>query len=319
MLVVGDLMLDPYVSGRVTRISPESPVPVVQVEKKWAGVGGAANVAANVVALGAQCDVVGCVGNDDAGWELRERLDALGVGIAGVVETGERPTTVKTRILAGHQQVVRIDRGDSDDVSPEAVRLLREEARSGLAGCASVVLQDYDKGVLVPEVIQEVLDGARAEGAPAIVDPKRRRFFGYGSATVFKPNAKELEDALGEPVRPEDGVWMEGARSRLDCEHLLLTLGGRGMALCSARNGTTLFPASDRAVFDVSGAGDTVTAVVSVSVALGASMSEAAVTANHAAAVQVSKAGVATVTREELYEHASILMAAREVGGTKES
>ena len=280
MLVVGDLMLDRYVSGRVTRISPESPVPVVQVEKKWAGVGGAANVAANVVALGAQCDVVGCVGKDDAGRELRERLDELGVG---------------------------------------AVRLLREKAHRGLAGCASVVLQDYDKGVLVPEVIQEVLDGARAEGAPAIVDPKRRRFFGYGSATVFKPNARELEDALGEPVRPEDGVWMEGARSRLDCEHLLLTLGGRGMALCSARNGTTLFPASDRAVFDVSGAGDTVTAVVSVSVALGASMSEAAVIANHAAAVQVSKAGVATVTREELYEHASILMAAREVGGTKES
>ena len=279
MLVVGDLMLDRYVSGRVTRISPESPVPVVQVEKKWAGVGGAANVAANVVALGAQCDVVGCVGKDDAGRELRERLDELGVG---------------------------------------AVRLLREKAHRGLAGCASV-FQDYDKGVLVPEVIQEVLDGARAEGAPAIVDPKRRRFFGYGSATVFKPNARELEDALGEPVRPEDGVWMEGARSRLDCEHLLLTLGGRGMALCSARNGTTLFPASDRAVFDVSGAGDTVTAVVSVSVALGASMSEAAVIANHAAAVQVSKAGVATVTREELYEHASILMAAREVGGTKES
>ncbi len=145
VLVVGDLMLDRYVSGSVTRISPESPVPVVQVEKEWAGVGGAANVAANVVALGAQCDVVGCVGKDDAGRELRERLDELGVG---------------------------------------AVRLLREEAHRGLAGCASVVLQDYDKGVLVPEVIQEVLDGARAEGAPAIVDPKRRRFFGYGSATV---------------------------------------------------------------------------------------------------------------------------------------
>ena len=149
MLVVGDLMLDRYVSGPETRISPESPVPVVQVEKEWAGVGGAANVAANVVALGAQCDVVGCVGDDDAGWELRERLDALGVGIAGVVETGEQPTTVKTRILAGHQQVVRIDREDSDDVSPEAVRLLREEGRRGLAGCASVMLQDYDKGVLV--------------------------------------------------------------------------------------------------------------------------------------------------------------------------
>ena len=316
VLVVGDLMLDRYVSGPVTRISPESPVPVVQVEKEWAGVGGAANVAANVVALGARCDVVGCVGRDDAGREIRERLGVLGVGIEGLVETAERPTTVKTRVLAGHQQVVRIDREESHDVSPEVVRLLQKEARRGLAGCASVVLEDYDKGVLVPEVIQEVLDGAKAEGVASVVDPKRRRFFGYGSATVFKPNAKELEDALGEPVRVEDGAWMEGARSRLDCEHLLVTLGGRGMALCSAQQGTTLFPASDRAVFDVSGAGDTVTAVIALTVALGASMPEAAVLANHAAAVQVSKAGVATVTREELCEHASALMAAREVGGT---
>ena len=309
-------MLDRYVSGSVTRISPESPVPVVQVKKEWAGVGGAANVAANVVALGAQCEVVGCVGSDDAGRELRERLRALGVGIAGIVETSDRPTTVKTRVLAGHQQVVRIDREDSDDVSPDAVRRLRKEARRGLAACASVVLEDYDKGVFVPEIIQEVLDGAKVAGVPAIVDPKRRRFFGYGSATVFKPNAKELEDALGEPVRPEDAAWMEGARSRLDCEHLLLTLGRRGMTLCSAGKGTTLFPASDRAVFDVSGAGDTVTAVVSLAVALGASMSEAAVLANHAAAVQVSKAGVATVTKAELHEHTSNLITAREVGGT---
>ena len=312
-------MLDRYVSGPVTRISPESPVPVVQVEREWAGVGGAANVAANIVALGAQCDLVGCVGTDDAGRELRERLSALGVGVEGLVDTGERPTTVKTRVLAGHQQVVRIDREDSDDVSPEAVRLLGEEARRGLARCASVVLEDYDKGVLVPEIIQEVLIDAKAEGAPSIVDPKRRRFFGYASATVFKPNAKELGDALGEPVRPEDEAWMEGARSRLDCEHLLLTLGGRGMSLCSVETGTTLFPASDRAVFDVSGAGDTVTAAVSLAVALGASMSEAAVLANHAAAVQVSKAGVATVTREELYEHAADVVVAREVGGATEA
>jgi len=311
-------MLDRYVSGSVTRISPESPVPVVQVEKEWAGVGGAANVAANLVALGAQCDVVGCVGSDDAGYELRECLRELGVGIEGLVEVGERPTTVKTRVLAGHQQVVRIDREDSDDVSTDTVRLLRKETRRGLAACASVVLEDYDKGVLVPEIIEEVLDGAKEEGIPTIVDPKRRRFFGYGSATVFKPNAKELEDSLGEPVRPEDAAWMEGARSRLDCEHLLLTLGRRGMGLRSESKGTTLFPASDRAVFDVSGAGDTVTAVVSLAVALGASMSEAAVLANHAAAVQVSKPGVATVTREELYEQASNSVVAREVGGVGE-
>ena len=125
VLVVGDLMLDRYVSGSVTRISPEASVPVVQMDKEWVGVGGAANVAANVVALGAECDLVGCVGSDDAGYELRECLSGLGVGIAGLVEIGERPTTVKTRVLAGHQQVVRIDREDSDDVSPDAVRRLQ--------------------------------------------------------------------------------------------------------------------------------------------------------------------------------------------------
>ncbi|HAW89457.1 MAG TPA: hypothetical protein DCX61_02170 [Gemmatimonadetes bacterium] len=323
VLVVGDLMLDRYVSGSVTRISPEASVPVVQMDKEWVGVGGAANVAANVVALGAECDLVGCVGSDDAGYELRECLSGLGVGIAGLVEIGERPTTVKTRVLAGHQQVVRIDREDSDDVSTDTVRLLRKETRRGLAACASVVLEDYDKGVLVPEIIEGVLDGARGEGVPTIVDPKRRRFFGYGSATVFKPNAKELEDALGEPVLPGDADWMEEARSRLDCDHLLLTLGRQGMVLCSTGKGTTLFPASDRAVFDVSGAGDTVTAVVSLALALGASMSEAAVMANHAAAVQVSKPGVATVTRAELYEQAAGGVedpgVAREVGGYGES
>lgn len=293
-------MLDQYISGPVTRISPEAPVPVVHVEKEWVGLGGAANVAANLVALGARCDIVGCVGDDDAGRELQMRLGALGVGTAGVVETRDRPTTVKTRVLAGHQQVVRFDRETSEDVGPETLRPLRAEASRGLARCDAVVLADYDKGVLVPEIIQAVLDRAEAEEVPVVVDPKRRRFFAYGAATVFKPNAKELADALGESVRPQDSDWMEAVRSRLDCAHLLLTLGREGMALCSAGKGSTVFPASDRAVFDVSGAGDTVTAVVSLAVALGAPMDQAAAVANRAGAVQVSKPGVATVTKTEI-------------------
>ena len=319
MLVIGDLILDRYVSGPAVGISPEAPVPVVQVEKEWAGVGGAANVAANLVALGAHCDLVGCVGDDDAGRELRMRLEELGVGIDGVVESGERRTTVKTRVLAGHQQIVRIDRERSEDVGSDIVRRLRDKTRAGLASCASVVLEDYDKGVLVPEVIQEALGGARSRGTPVIVDPKRRRFFAYATATVFKPNAKELEDALGEPLRPEDSAWMERVRTRLDCEHLLLTLGGRGMALCSSGKGTTLFPTSDQAVFDVSGAGDTVTAVISLAAALGAPMPDAAALANLAAAVQVSKPGVATVSKVELLEHVSVFLAAKEVGGRLKS
>jgi rfaE bifunctional protein kinase chain/domain len=307
-------MLDRYVAGRAVGISPEASVPIVQVEKEWASAGGAANVAANLVALGARCDLVGCVGDDDAGRELQERLEELGVGTAGLVQSRGRRTTVKTRILAEHQQIVRVDRERSEDVDSNIAQRLRDKTRAGLVGCTAVVLEDYNKGVLVPEVIQEALEGAKSHGIPVIVDPKRRRFFAYRSATVFKPNAKELEDALGEPVRPQDGAWMEQIRSRLDCAHLLLTLGSDGMALCSARRGTTLFPTTDQAVFDVSGAGDTVTAVVSLAVALGVSMSEAAALANLAAALQVSKRGVATVTKVELQERASSLFASKAVG-----
>jgi D-beta-D-heptose 7-phosphate kinase/D-beta-D-heptose 1-phosphate adenosyltransferase len=307
-------MLDRYVAGRAVGISPEASVPIVQVEKEWVSAGGAANVAANLVALGARCDLVGCVGDDDAGRELQDLLEELGVDTAGLVQSRGRRTTVKTRILVGHQQIVRMDRERSEDVDSNIAQRLRDKTHAGLLGCAAIVLEDYDKGVLVPVVIQEALDGAKRQGIPVIVDPKRRRFFAYRSATVFKPNAKELEDALGEPVRPEDGAWMERVRSRLDCAHLLLTLGRDGMALCSARRGTTLFPTTDQAVFDVSGAGDTVTAVVSLAAALGAPMSEAAALANLAAALQVSKPGVATVTKVELQERASSFLASKAVG-----
>ncbi len=301
-VVVGDLMLDRYVTGTVDRISPEAPVPVVRVEAETSAVGGAANVAHNVVALGGACAVVGVVGKDEGGLLLRRELEALGVSTRGLVDTDQRPTTVKTRVLARHHQVVRFDHEVDSDVGSDIAAKLAA-AVTVLAKDADVlVLEDYNKGVLVPEVVGAVLRAGRERGLPIVVDPKRHRFFDFVGATVFKPNAKELADALGEKLRPEDAGWMEAVRARLGCQHLMLTLGEHGMALKSA-NEHALVPAVARSVYDVSGAGDTVTAVLALLLGAGASALEAAVLANHAAALEVAKAGVATVSRDEILSH----------------
>ncbi len=303
VLVVGDVMLDRYIYGSVGRISPEAPVPVVHVEEDSSAVGGAANVAANVVALGAACAIVGCVGDDEAGRELERALSELGVELEGLIAT-ERPTTVKTRVMARHQQVVRVDREQVGDIDEETADHLAEAARTLSNSCSAVALEDYNKGVMVPSLIHAVLEAAVESNIPTVVDPKRRRFFDYPGVTVFKPNAKELEDALGEPLRPGDGSWMESVRARLGCGHLLLTLGEQGMALHSEGDESVLLPTAARSVYDVSGAGDTVTAVLAVCLAAGGSVVEAAILANHAAALGVAKAGVATVTPSEILAHA---------------
>lgn len=302
VLVVGDLMLDRYVSGSVDRISPEAPVPVIRVASERSAVGGAGNVAANVLALGAGCRIVGCVGRDEGGRHLAEALAGMGADCGGIVPTEDRPTTVKTRFLARSQQVVRVDQEMDGDVPDEVARALTDAIEAALDEVDVVLLEDYNKGVLVPAVIRSALEGAARVGVPVVVDPKRLRFFEFPGVTVFKPNAKELGDALGESLRPEDPDWLEGVRSRLGCGHLLLTLGERGMSLWSGHEegGLLRVPALARSVYDVSGAGDTVTAVMGVALAAGASPREAALLANQAAAIEVGKAGVATVSPEEL-------------------
>jgi D-beta-D-heptose 7-phosphate kinase/D-beta-D-heptose 1-phosphate adenosyltransferase len=304
VLVVGDVMLDRYITGSVDRISPEAPVPVVRVEGESSALGGAGNVAASVVALGASCAVVGCIGEDEGGRLVERELSARGVATEGLVATADRPTTVKTRVLARRQQVVRVDQEVDEDVSDVLAGVLCERIRKVTRKAHAVVLEDYNKGVLVDEVIDAALSAGREQGIPTVVDPKQLRFFQFRGATVFKPNAKELSDALGERLRPEDPAWMSETRRRLDCRNLLLTLGERGVALDTEEGDYVRIPTVARSVYDVSGAGDTVTAVVSVALAAGASIVEAAVIANTAAAIEVSKAGVATVSPEEiLAEH----------------
>lgn len=302
-LVVGDLMIDRYVSGVVDRVSPEAPVPVVRVEEERMAIGGAGNVAANISALGGSCVVVGCIGDDDEAGSMRSGLANIGVSTDGLIVAEGRPTTVKTRIMARHQQIVRFDREDEVDVTEATAGQLARSIREQAGSCDVVVIEDYNKGVLVPAVIDATLSVAREFGLPLVVDPKRRNFFAYRGATVFKPNAKELEDALGSCIHPEDADWMRSTRERLECDHLLLTLGERGVALESLGAGYLRVPTAARSVYDVSGAGDTVTAVVATVLAAKGSAAEAAVLANHSAAVGVAKTGVATVSPEEILGH----------------
>ena len=302
--VIGDLMLDVYLSGAVSRISPEAPVPVVHVQEEQLALGGAANVAANVVRLGAACDVIGFVGRDVGGQAIRATLASLDGGAVRpmLVERDNRPTTTKTRVMARKQQVVRFDREHDDDLPADCADELCERIRESLADADVVILEDYNKGVLTPPVIRTALDAAAARGIPVVVDPKFRNIFAYRGATLFKPNAFEITAALGTPLRAEDDDWLEEARQRFGCDHLLVTLGEDGMALRSQDGETLRVPAVAREVFDVSGAGDTVIACIAVAIAAGANIREAAVIANYAAGIEVAKPGVATVSPDELRE-----------------
>jgi D-glycero-beta-D-manno-heptose-7-phosphate kinase len=300
VLVLGDVMLDVYLRGSASRISPEAPVPVVRVEEQWRALGGAANVAANVAALGARCDLIGCIGEDQAGADLVAELERNGIGAAGLVRTPSRPTTMKTRIMARHQQVARFDQETETELPPDASAALLASVRQGVEHADVLVLEDYNKGLLTKQVIHDVVAAGLAGGVPVVVDPKLHHFFDYRGATVFKPNQAELSAALRAPVRPDDAGWLADVRAQLGCDHLLVTLGEDGMALLTAEGEHMRVRTVARSVYDVSGAGDTVTAVLAVALAAGASMVEAAALANHAAGIEVGKAGVATVSPEEL-------------------
>ena len=299
--IVGDAMLDVYLRGDVDRISPEAPVPVVRVRERKLALGGAANVAQNVAALGARAELVAIVGKDVPGRMLRDMLEQIDAEPRALVE-GSRPTTTKTRVLARAQQVVRFDEeDDADATGPEVDALIAAVSRA-VDDADALVLEDYNKGVLVPRVIEHAVARARGRKIPVIVDPKFRNFFAYQGATVFKPNRRELEAALGAAVDIDHPEALPETFRRLGVEHLLLTLGERGMALLSADGTTHRVPTTAREVYDVVGAGDTVTAYLATMLAAGANMREAAVIANFAAGVEVGKLGAATVSIAEVLE-----------------
>src|SRR5688572_12640237 len=299
VVIVGDAMLDVYLQGDVDRISPEAPVPVVRVRERRDALGGAANVAQNVAALGAVPQLVAAVGRDAAGARVHALLGQIGAGTDRLVEVA-RPTTTKTRNLARVQQVVRVDEEeDADLVAGDAERIVRA-VNEALDDADALVLEDYNKGVLTAPVITRAIERARARRLPVVVDPKYRNFFAYKGATIFKPNRRELEAALGAAMDLEHPETLPATVARLEVEHLLLTLGERGMMLIPARGDVTRVATTAREVYDVVGAGDTVTAYLAAMLAAGASAREAAVVANFAAGIEVGKLGAATVSPDEL-------------------
>jgi D-beta-D-heptose 7-phosphate kinase/D-beta-D-heptose 1-phosphate adenosyltransferase len=299
--VVGDAMLDVYLSGDVERISPEAPVPVVRVRERRHALGGAANVAQNVVAIGATCELVAAVGADRGGEILRSMLDEIGIGSTALVAVG-RSTTQKTRIVARSQQLLRVDEEEDADVGGTDMQRVLDAVRRAVAEADALVLEDYNKGVLVPPVIRAAIDQATARGLPIVVDPKFKNFFEYGGATVFKPNRRELEAALGAAVDVDHPDAVPATLQRLGVQHILLTLGDRGMALFSSDGEVARVPTVAREVYDVVGAGDTVTAYLASILAAGGSVLEAAIVANIAAGIEVSKLGAVSVTAAEIVE-----------------
>ena len=275
-------------------------MPVVTVAERHAALGGAANVAANVAALGARCFLVGTVGDDGDGAAIRQELAVARLEDRFVLTIAGRPTTSKTRIVARGQQIVRIDDEVDSLLEGQDLARLTAAAREALADADALLLEDYNKGALSPTLILAVMEIARRRGIPIVVDPKYRQFFEYAGATVFKPNRRELESALGAAVDLKNGNVLPDVLTRLKVDNLLVTLGAEGMLLVTKDGDLTQIPSIARQIFDVSGAGDTVTAWLGAALAAGATVREAAQLANYAAGVEVGKRGVATVSPEEV-------------------
>lgn len=304
VLVVGDLMLDRYVSGNVIRISPEAPVPVVEWGAEEDRLGGAANVALNVQALGATPYLCGVVGCDAESTRLMESLEAAGLKNGGIVLSGERSTTVKTRIIAGHQHLLRIDKehtaeltaGEKETFLNRVLKLMSTEKFQVL------IFQDYDKGVLSEKVIATLTGEARRQGILIAVDPKFRNFWHYRGVDLFKPNLKEVRDALGISLKSEAHLLRTAAQSirqRLGNRYTLITLSEKGAFLDDEKS-WQLYPTLPRTVADVCGAGDAVISIAALTLACGLDMEGIATLANLAGGQVVEKIGVVPLDKNQL-------------------
>ena len=302
LIVLGDLMLDEFIWGEVRRISPEAPVPVVEVRRETILPGGAGNVVSNLIELGATAIPVGMVGDDDGGARMRELFRARGAAIESILTVPSRPTTRKTRIVAHSQQMVRADREDRSPISPHIEARLLQLFKEALHFADAVIISDYDKGLLTPGLLQAVIDAARAAGRPIALDPKIRNFQHYRQVDIVTPNQLEAERATGIEIVDEATLTEAAIRIRqtLDCRHVLITRGEHGMTLLEESGVMTHIPTTAREVYDVTGAGDTVIATLALALASGAGLVEAARLANLAAGVVVAKVGTATAARDEI-------------------
>jgi len=301
--VIGDLMLDSYFWGDVKRISPEAPVPVVEIENEFFRFGGAANVALNIAKLNATPIPIGVIGNDINGKRLKDLMDEAGLNFNTVVIDESRPTTSKTRVIANNQHVVRIDKESKKDISPEIEKKLLDILEKNVESIDAIILQDYNKGVLTKNLIYNVIELANKNNLKITVDPKFNNFFNYKNVTVFKPNKKETEDAFGRKLTTQEELEATGKEllEKINAEYVLLTLGSDGVALFTKNDSVQRIPTKARKVADVSGAGDTVISTLTVALSAGANILEAAYLANFAGGLVCEEIGIVPIDPEHLF------------------
>lgn len=299
--VIGDVMLDRFYWGSVHRISPEAPVPVIDVVKETAHLGGAANVATNLLGLGAIPILCGVVGDDASGEQVRTLCQDAGLRFDAIATVAGRPTTTKTRLIGNNQHVARLDYETRDHILQDAAQSIVDRLREH-TNIKGIVLEDYDKGLLSPWLIGQVISLGRERQIPVFVDPKHRHFFDFVGCTVFKPNKKEAADALGMPLSTLDEIEKAGRtlRNTLKCDNVLITMGSAGMMLIESDGSLSTVPTRAMKVSDVSGAGDTVIATLSAMMSVGVPVREAAALANIAAGRVVSEPGIVAITSSEL-------------------
>lgn len=302
--IIGDMMLDCYIMGETKRISPEAPVPVVEVYDEFYRFGGAANCANNILHLTGEPFPIGVIGNDSEGIRFIDILQELKISNRGIIHEPNRPTTIKTRVIAANQHVVRIDKETKADISEENVRKILSVLEEHKKTIDAIILQDYNKGVMTAPLIEAVIDFARKNDILITVDPKFNNFFRYRGVTVFKPNRKEAEDVLGIKIKSDDDIKFAGEKllHELKADYVLLTLGEGGIAVFEKGKEHKRMPTKARKVADVSGAGDTVISTLTIALAAGANIYEACYLANYAAGIVCEEVGIIPIEIDKLFE-----------------
>lgn len=301
IIVIGDLMVDRYVWGKVKRISPEAPVPVVEVSDENLLPGGAANVANNLISLGARVFVTGIVGKDEMGSRLIRELNEKGINTDGIIIDGDRPTTIKTRIIAHSQQVVRFDKETREDINSSALSSILSYVRRCLPDIKGIIISDYCKGVITKRLMGKLLDMIDLKRFIA-VDPKIGHFDYYKGVSLITPNINEASSGSGIEIIDEKTLIMAGKRliERLQCGSVLITRGEEGMTLFEDNGRVTHIPTSAKEVYDVTGAGDTVIATFTLCHCAGAPLRDSAMYANYAAGVVVGEVGTTVISKDKL-------------------
>lgn len=303
--VIGDMMLDCYYWGDVKRISPEAPVPVVEIDDEFFRFGGAANVALNILTLGAVPFPLGIIGNDNDGQIFSNLLNERGIDSSGILIDESRPTTAKTRVIGGKQHIVRIDKENKNNISKKIENNILERLQNEVDSIDAIILQDYNKGVLTPRLIESVIELANKKKIIVTVDPKFDNFFKFKNVTLFKPNRKETEDKLGMRIDSDEDTRKAGQEllEKLNAKYVLLTLGERGVVLFEKGKKTEVrIPTKARKVSDVSGAGDTVISTLTVALAAKTKISEAAYLANYAGGLVCEEVGIVPIDKEKLFK-----------------